>query len=85
MPCWCLITGFKLKLVRGQVRLGLGFEVELVNRQVRFDLAFEAEAVNRQALFFRLLINLKEGFRMSKLLENILIVRERTHKFRVLE
>lgn len=81
MPRWCSITGFKLKLVGGRVRLGLGFEVELVDRRVRFDLAFEAELVDGQALFFGPPINLKEGFGMSKLSENVLNARECTHKF----
>ena len=85
MSRWCLITGFKLELVGGRLRLGLGFAAELVDRRVRFGLGFEAVLVDGQALFFGPLINLKEGFGMPKLSENILNARERTHKFRVLE
>lgn len=85
MSRWCSIAGHKLELVGGWVRLGLGIEAELVDRRVRFELGFEAELVDGQALFFGPLINLKEGFGMSKPSGNILNPRERTHMFRVLE
>ena len=79
---WCSVSGFKLELVGGLVRLDLGFEAEPVDRRVRLGLGFETDG---QALFFGPPINLKEGFGMSKLSENVLNARERTHKFWVLE
>jgi hypothetical protein len=82
-PRWCSVSGLKLELVGGLVRFDLGFGAEPVERRrVRLGLGLVTDG---QALFFGPPINLKEGFGMPKLSENILNARERTHKFRVLE
>lgn len=73
----------KLKLFDGRARLDLG--AESLDTRVRLDFGLEAEFFDGQALFFGPPINLTEGFGTSKLLDDILNPRRRTHQFRVLE